>query len=449
MTNFLKHVDHPVVGGTPSFDTGITQWYNYHAEVLGWYEGETLLEPDHIFEAGKIYTVRIRLTAASGYYFEALEYYNDRIGNSFSGNNARGTLLERGEAGEYIVFEASILARNKQAVPSVTVTTPVAGMKHENTVIAGGDVSCDVELSRWEVYDEGLGYYRTMEEGELFEVGKTYRPCIYFSTNDTFFIDSEMTAALINGMEGYRFSSGTKNDGLHILGFYAEFTVEAGESFDITVENGNATINESPVTEAGGGITVTITADPPEEGKAFMEWVVISGENVILANATASTTTFVMPAGNVTIQAVYRNTPHTITVEDGVSDLNEAGSGETVTITANEAPDGKYFAGWECIAGDVTFTDATAKTTTFVMSAEAVSIRAVYADKILLDSMDFTITVPANGENPSFVITSANPLIYTATVDYWYSNTTYENLTPESVFAYGEVYSLRFIIQVS
>ena len=444
------YVPHPVVGGTPSYDAGVDKWKNYFAEVLAWYEGETLLEADHVFEAGKTYTVKIRLEPAPGYYFPPLDFEYLRADNTFSGNSADGILLERGENGEYIIFETSITAKQFQENMSVTVTTPVAGMLPSDVVEEDGDVNCDVEFGGWLYWDEEKGMYVALAEGERFEVGKTYRVDVEFASNDTYFIDYNNITVLINGKNPVRFSSGSKDGGLCTVEYYLEFTVEAdGSTFDLEVENGSATVDEAPVTEVGGGIVVTITANAPEDGKAFKGWVVGSGESVVFVDATASTTTFVMPAGNVSIQAVYRNIPYTITVVDGEADLSEAGSGETVTVTAGEAPDGKYFAGWECTAGGVTFADATAKTTTFVMTGEAVTVKAVYADKILLEEMEFTIPAPAYGENPSYVITSKDPEKYTATVAYWYGNSDYVDLTPESIFAYGEGYTIRFTIAAS
>ena len=166
----------------------------------------------------------------------------------------------------------------------------------------------------------------------------------------------------------------------------------------------------------------------------------------MLVDATASTTTFVMPAGNVSIQAVYRNTPHTITVEDGTADMSEAGDGETVTITADEAPDGKYFAGWECTAGGVTFADASAKTTTFVMTGEAVTVKVIYADKILLETVELTIAKPDGGNNPTYAITSADPEKYTAEIDYWWDSNAHGEMSAEDTFAYGNAYYLYFEI---
>lgn len=54
------------------------------------------------------------------------------------------------------------------------------------------------------------------------------------------------------------------------------------------------------------GETVTIAAEPYIGGHVFSYWKVVSG-NVTLDNSYASTTTFIMPAGNVEVEAVYEN----------------------------------------------------------------------------------------------------------------------------------------------
>ena len=439
-------VPHPTVGGNPSYSAGLDAYDNYYGEVLGWYEGETLLDPTHVFEVGKSYTVRVKLTPAAGYYFA--EAIACTFRNYFSDNQVDGTLVEYEESGAYIVVEFTALAKSYQASASVTVTAPVAGKAPDETVTKGADTYCDVTFDGWMVYDTETSSWRDMTDGELFEVGKQYRAFVEFTSNETHYVRWSQTAVLINGVEAEGWSNGTNASGYTTTTKYIEFTVAAGENYGIAVENGSASVDATPVTTVGGGITVTITADAPAEGKAFKEWIVVSGENVFLVDATAATTTFVMPAGDVKLQAVYRNTPHDITVTDGTADLTFAGSGETITITANEAPDGKYFAGWECISGGVTFADATAKTTTFVMTGEEVTVKVIWADKTYLEEVIFTTTKPANGEKPATSITSADPEKYTATLEYWYNNSANAEMGAEETFAYGIQYGLNFYIAI-
>ena len=67
-----------------------------------------------------------------------------------------------------------------------------------------------------------------------------------------------------------------------------------------------------------------------------------------------------------------------VTVENGTGDGMYA-AGATVTITADQAPEGKEFAGWT--SEDVELADADSAVTTFVMPEHAVTVTATYQDK--------------------------------------------------------------------
>lgn len=66
--------------------------------------------------------------------------------------------------------------------------------------------------------------------------------------------------------------------------------------------------------------------------------------------------------------------------------------GDTVTITADEAPEGKHFAGWTVVKGNVTLDNANSSTTTFIMGNEDVEIKTNY------EVNTYTIEV-TSGEN--------------------------------------------------
>lgn len=78
------------------------------------------------------------------------------------------------------------------------------------------------------------------------------------------------------------------------------------------------------------------------------------------------------------------NVTYVIHVENGrASDATgktilAAKPGAQVTITAKPAPSGQKFAGWTVAEGGVTLEDATKSTTTFTMTAGAVTVRATY-----------------------------------------------------------------------
>ena len=75
---------------------------------------------------------------------------------------------------------------------------------------------------------------------------------------------------------------------------------------------------------------------------------------------------------------------YNITVTDGKATvgagtpITKATMGTTVTLTANAAPSGKVFDKWVVVSGGITLADANSATTTFIMPASAVSVKATY-----------------------------------------------------------------------
>ena len=74
------------------------------------------------------------------------------------------------------------------------------------------------------------------------------------------------------------------------------------KKYPIEVMNGTATVNGTPVTEAGYGQTVTIVANTPEAGMEFVRW---DTNGVELTDYYSASTTFTMPAAPVYIAAYY------------------------------------------------------------------------------------------------------------------------------------------------
>ena len=80
--------------------------------------------------------------------------------------------------------------------------------------------------------------------------------------------------------------------------------IPALRDYAVTVTGGTATVAAgTPITRAMEGVEVTVTAQAPG-GTHFVKWVVKAG-GVTLANETSATTTFTMPANDVTIEATY------------------------------------------------------------------------------------------------------------------------------------------------
>lgn len=167
--------------------------------------------------------------------------------------------------------------------------------------------------------------------------------------------------------------------------------------YDVTVKKGTATPSF-----AKEGTEITITAnDIP--GRKFERWDVL-GDNVTvtLDNKNGSTTTFNMPAGNVEVEAKYKAL-QSITVNDGAYTVNgetttEAVKGDKIVATANPAPEGEKFVGWDVVGVDgLTDEQKAASPIEFEMPKNGVALTAQYKTlhNIVVNNGTYTV----NGTN--------------------------------------------------
>ncbi len=148
------------------------------------------------------------------------------------------------------------------------------------------------------------------------------------------------------------------------------------EKFEIVVVDGT---KDKEVAKAGE--TVTITANPAKEGKVFDKWTCeTAGITIEFKNATSSKTTFVMPAANIKIQAHFRAVDDKPSVEIKINGGTGGGTykqGDSVTVTAGAAEEGKEFVCWKNEKGETVSTD---KAYTFTVTGET-TLTAVYENK--------------------------------------------------------------------
>lgn len=118
---------------------------------------------------------------------------------------------------------------------------------------------------------------------------------------------------------------------------------------------------------------------------------------------------------NVTIEAdiSYTYEKYNKVTFDG--NINYYKVGDTVTIVAPEAEEGKHFAGWTTVRDNATFADAEQSSTTFIMPDSEVELRANYAFNT------YTITAIADGNGT---------ITETAVVNYGESKTFTITQTP-------------------
>ena len=149
--------------------------------------------------------------------------------------------------------------------------------------------------------------------------------------------------------------------------------------YAVTV-NGGTTINE----KAKYGETVAITATVPT-GKRFVEWT--SERGIAFADKMNATTTFTMPAEDVTVTATYRTAENFVVTVTGGTGGGTYKEGDEVTVTA-EDKEGKEFIGWKDESGEIV---STKKEYTFKVEGET-TLTAVYED---MSSGGGEITPPA------------------------------------------------------
>ncbi len=178
--------------------------------------------------------------------------------------------------------------------------------------------------------------------------------------------------------------------------------IPALRDYAVTVTGGTATVAAgTTITRAMEGVEVTVTAQAPG-GTHFVKWVVKAG-GVTLANETSATTTFIMPANDVTIEAEFAENPveaYTLTVIKGTASVaagtpitDKIAQNTVVTVTADAPETGKVFDKWVVLEGNVTLADATKATTTFTMPGNAVKIEATYKDA----PVTYSLTTQVNG----------------------------------------------------
>ena len=254
-----------------------------------------------------------------------------------------------------------------------------------------------VNLDNHQFYNKG-----TLPAGETFDM-KTL-PGSFDPSRTKNWIGGTVDAAGILTVDAdatevtYNYQTKSGNAGANYL-MSCKLNVKGGTTpvakYAISVTGGIANL-----AKAAEGSVVTLTADAPAANMHFARWEVESGsEAVTFANATNSTTTFPMPAGEVKVKAVFEADEIMVPIQYDVSVLND-GNGKAFASPAKAAADtaitltatpnaGYHFKAWRVILGGVTITD-----NKFTMPAEDVEVQAVFEKDAPISKYPF-LDVPA------------------------------------------------------
>ena len=153
--------------------------------------------------------------------------------------------------------------------------------------------------------------------------------------------------------------------------------------YTVTVQTDGKGSASASATTAAAGTTVTLTAKP-DSGYRLARWEVVEGDVTISGNS------FIMPAENVTVRAVFSpvvNIPDTYDIDlivgeggEAKTSLTNASEGSTIIVTAT--PDAGYELDYITVDGE------RISGTTFKMPAHDVTVRVYFTDGAALPFTD-------------------------------------------------------------
>ncbi len=264
---------------------------------------------------------------------------------------------------------------------SVTITAnqPAEGLQFSSWVVTGGGTFADVNSAT-------TTYTMPSNNATITaNVGWIYYDLIYTTSESNGTIEGNNHQIVKYGENGVLVTA-VANTGYHFSGWSdgvatatrtdlnvkndinvtANFTSNTNNNYTLTVNSGTGAGNYF------SGTSVAITASTPPEGQHFLNWTTTNGGT--FADANSQSTTFTMPASNVTITANYALNDYVVTFVEGAHG-NRTGGGELVQNISDGgdaiAPVITADAGWEFTAWDNPFTNVESNLTVTAQYSES------------------------------------------------------------------------------
>ncbi len=189
-----------------------------------------------------------------------------------------------------------------------------------------------------------------------------------------------------------------------------------------------ATVDGSTASQALVGASVSISATPAAE-YVFSKWE--DTGSVGIADTTAATTSFTMPAKEASVKAVFVPVEYAVTVQSGdngtlTADKSTAPKGTTVTLTTS--PSDGYEVDAVAVSGNsgLVTVSGSGNTWTFEMPGEPVTAAATFKLKDLTITTDYAEQIEAGGlivnnESYSGVVHMGDSVMAAIFVDSQYS----------------------------
>ncbi|MBR5319324.1 MAG: InlB B-repeat-containing protein [Peptococcaceae bacterium] len=278
-----------------------------------------------------------------------------------------------------------------QAISIKGITAPVAGETADVSGIDTANKGITLGEKQWYKVNKDSSMTK-MGASDKFVANQTYYLVIPYTVSEDYTVSerAEILHDLTGGIAKHDSSAKT---------IVIEYTVP--ETYTVTVTtDGNGTA-EASVTRTAAGTKVTLTATP-NDGYEFDKWEVTPPRGGIVLVTDNS---FVMPAGAVTVKAIFKEkavTPATYTVKFYAN--YGSGTMNPVTVTAGEytlpecgftAPEGQRFKAWRINGGDEY---AAGETITISQDSYAVAQWEPIPNPILNTINIKGITAPVAGE---------------------------------------------------
>ena len=338
----------PVAGGHPDFNPVAGDSSRYTVAFEAWYLHESPypdLDANSVFEHGKYYSLRIRFTPNAGYQFDSNTVFtvNGKATLSFGGIGAREYSATAYAATYTVTYDAN----------GGTGSMAQEFLTHDNDGFAKNYTfpQCGFTAPAGQEFDKWLWYYES-NPGSTNEITPGQSPWISGNI---------VVKALWKTVE-----------------------------YNVTVTGGTASAGAgTPITKATMGTTVTLTAGAAPSGQMFDKWVV---NGVVVADANSATTTFVMPAGNVTAEATYKNIPvvaYTVSFDanggtGSMADATGVSGDYVLPVCGFTAPNGKQFKAWSVGGVEKAVGDK-------INVAADTTVKAVW------ENITYTVSFDANG----------------------------------------------------
>ena len=216
----------------------------------------------------------------------------------------------------------------------------------------------------------------------FFELNKDYTVSYENNTNITDVVENGRAKIILTP---------TKDGSLYGGSRTVNFTILAPQKYPVVMQDSDGGTSSASTKDAEEGTKIELTATP-DEGYHFVKWQVLSGDVSIENNS------FIMPAAEVRIQAVFEADTYTVTLNANGGTINSGdvtsytyGVGAVLPTADNMAYTGYTFNGWY---EDSSFSGSPVT----AISATDTGNKTFYAKWVPVEAQSYTVLVSASPE---------------------------------------------------